>query len=152
LHRRFVAFVRAEIGTSSVESLLNWLEQLRGELGGFRFALGTYFLWLAERVRGANGPSDQGKPGKEPTGIQTNALPLLSWQARVFRDILLRRQPEEPVVGSRLCAEYFEVTKQGIDEADFRTRIVPPLKGWGLQNKRKLGYFFPQDAPARHRE
>ena len=78
-------------------------------------------------------------------------LPVLSKQQQEFRDIFLHRGPRDGLTGPLACREYKKKTDEAIDEGDFRSRIVPKLKSWGLKNERRVGYFFPEDAPARRK-
>ena len=88
-------------------------------------------------------------PAAPPRKVSASRLPVLTKQARVFRDIFLARPPHEPILGSAACDEYYKNTNQFVDEPAFRTRIVPVLKRWGLKNIPRVGYWFPENARAR---
>lgn len=90
-------------------------------------------------------------PGAPSIMGKANPLRVLSEQEQKFRDIFLRRAPQDCLTGPAACEEYTQETGKGIDESDFRKRIVPALKAWGLRSAPKKGYYFPEDAPARRR-
>lgn len=75
--------------------------------------------------------------------------PVLSQTAQVFRDIFLAQQPQDALTGPAACEKYRLKTNLGIEDSDFRKSIVPLLRQWGLENIRKVGYFFPKGAKAR---
>jgi hypothetical protein len=112
-----------------------------------------YEAWARSRAdRDAKLPSAQESFDRLVKGARTRAaaeLPVLTEDAAVFRDILVERGPKDAVTGPKLCEMFEERTGKAMDEAEFRTSVVPLLKAWGAENKRKVGYFFPSGAMAR---
>jgi hypothetical protein len=82
-------------------------------------------------------------------GDELKGLPVLSEQEQMFRDILLKQAPHDALTGPSVCNRYLERVGSLVDESDFRSRIVPRLKKWGLLNEAKRGYYFPADSAAR---
>ena len=78
-------------------------------------------------------------------------LPVLGKQEQEFMEIFLDREPFQALSGPEACDEFQRRMggETAIDESAFRSRIVPRLRHWGLQNEPRRGYFFPADSPAR---
>ncbi len=148
--------------------------ELRFGLDDHRFKLRGYFEWLAREVKRLSGPrvqlsavsfgigsgviSDPKPPAntlapkpREPAIWDGLVLPKWDERDREFLLIFIEQPPGLCLTSTRLC-ELFGNRATGLSvpaDSAFRTRIVPRLLAWGLQNEGKRGYSLPADALAR---
>lgn len=76
-------------------------------------------------------------------------LPPLTEQQQRFRDLLLERPSEDLITSDALCELYGRRSGEAVESSNFRGRVYPELREWGLKSYGKKGYAFPEDCPAR---
>jgi hypothetical protein len=97
------------------------------------------------------GGADAFQDGESLTPVEVRRKPLTSAAACAY-EILLALPPYRGLTGPELLAE-MDRKGANIDQSTLTKRIIPQLKQLGLQNRRRVGYYFvknPQGAFSIH--